>query len=114
MTTFAGITPSADNTQINYTYRTNNYQLGDGYKDVSPDGINGQIIAGQVQWDNLSAPQWASLQAWLATVPPWVTWAGDGIALPTNRQFRITEDGYQITFQPGGVVQVQLNVELYN
>lgn len=115
--TFNGILPSGTNTQINYTYRSNVYQLGDGYKDVSPDGINSLIINGTLQWDNLSATQWAGtdgLLAWITANPPSVTWPGDGTALPTTVQFRITEDGIQINPSTGGVVQVQITFEQYN
>src|ERR1700730_6994691 len=102
MTTFGGLTPSSDS-QINYIYRVQSYQYGNGYKAVAPDGANSLIIQAQVNFDYLAAANSSTLDTWLFANPQWVAWAGDGTLLPSSKQFRVLD--WQKTGLPGGVNQ---------
>jgi hypothetical protein len=110
MSTFNGLVPSSDS-QVNPVYRVQEWSYGNGYKAYAPDGANGTIVTAQVNFDYLNATQSASLEAWFASNPTWVTWPGDGLLLSASLTFRITKDGWQKTVLPGGVNQYQFNVE---
>jgi hypothetical protein len=109
MTTFGGLVPSSTS-QINTTYRIQEYQYGNGYTAFAPDGANMTLINAQVNFDNLDSSRAATLDTWIAANPTTITWAGDGTLLPTNRTFRITKDGVQKTPLSGGVFGYQFNV----
>lgn len=103
MTTFGGVVPSSTS-QITYSYRENSYQYGNGYESVQPDGANGQIVGGTAEFDNLDAVRGPALLTWLKANPSWISWAGDGVLLPTTQQFRVAADGYQIQYKPGNII----------
>jgi phage-related protein len=110
MAAFAGLTPSTSS-QMAMKYRVAEFQYGNGYKAVGPDGANGKLISWQLSFENLAAPQAAALEDWLDDNPPWVTWAGDGVFLPSNRYFRMTTEGYQKTHLPGNVATFTFSVD---
>jgi phage-related protein len=109
-TPFGGLIPSASS-QKTVLYRLQEYQYGNGIKAFAPDGANGIIITWQINFDQLDATRVTTLETWLAANPTWITWVGDGTILPSNKTFRITKDGYQVTEMPGGVAAYQFNVE---
>lgn len=113
MTTFGGLTPSADSqqTQRTMTYRFLNYKYGNGYEARLPDGANAQIDTWQITFDNLDAADSTALETWLLANPPYVTWSGDGIILPSANTYWITKDGYQKQPMPGGVNAFTFNIE---
>lgn len=111
MTTFGGLVPSSSS-QETMTFRVQEYQYANGYKAVSPDGANAQIITWQINFDSISASMSSTLESWLnGSALPWQTWAGDGTILPSSKTFRMTKDGWQKTSVPGGVNSYQLNIE---
>ena len=110
MAVFGGLVPSTSS-QKTTKYRVNEYQYGMGYKATSPDGANGVLLEWQLNFDDISATQAAALEAWLVTIPPWVIWAGDGTHLPSTKKFKITADGYQVTYKGGGVASYQFLAE---
>lgn len=110
MSVFGGLTPSGD-TEVNPLYRVQQWAYGNGYKAWAPDGANGLLYTAQINFDYLSSANYATLLAWLVASPPWVTWTGDGSVLSSSLSFRVTADGWQVTTLPGGVYQVQFDVE---
>lgn len=113
MTVFAGVLPSSQSQQTQRTlkYRTLEYAYGSGYKAILPDGANAQIDTWTITWDNIGPVQSAALEAWILSVPPWITWNGDGTILPAANVYRQTEDGYQKQPMDAGVNAFTLNVE---
>jgi hypothetical protein len=113
MTLFGGVTPSSasQQTQETMTYRVLAYQYGNGYESRVPDGANPQKDTWTISFDNLNATDSASVQAWLTANPPWVTFNGDGVILPSANTYWITKDGYQNTPLPGNVNSFQFNIE---
>jgi|SRR6185437_1365476 len=110
MTTFNGLIPSSSS-QGTIIYRVQEYQYGNGYKGVAPDGANATITTYQINFDNLDSARATTLETWLGANQPWVVWSGDGTVLPSNRSFRVTKDGYQKNPQAGNVWSYQFNVE---
>jgi phage-related protein len=110
MAVFGGVLPSIGS-QMPMKYRVNAYKYGNGYEAVGPDGANGVLINWQFNWDNLDSARSALVEAWLNSVPPWVTWAGDGTILPSSKTFRVTTDGWQKTALQGQVNSYTVSVE---
>jgi len=110
MTVFGGLVPSSTS-QRTQTYRMLSYKYGNGYEQRAADGINPLVDTQTINFDNLTPANCTILEAWLATVPPWVTFHGDGVALNSSLTYWITKDGWQKTVQPGGVCAYQFNVE---
>src|SRR6186713_470245 len=93
MATFGGLVPSSSS-QVTTSYRVLEFSVGNGYKAVAPDGANPVFITAQVNFDNLDPTRSATLEAWLATDQPWISWAGDGTLLPSSKFFKLTKDGW--------------------
>jgi hypothetical protein len=110
MTTFGGLIPSATS-QITTTYRIASFKYGNGYEARSPDGPNPTCEVGQVNFDNITSIQFATLLAWITANPPYVTWLGDGVLLSSSKTYWINKDGWQKQAMPGNIYSVTLNVE---
>jgi phage-related protein len=110
MAVFGGLTPSSGS-QKGIRYRTNEYQYGNGYKAIAPDGANGALQEWSINFDSLDPAKVTLLEDWLTSVPPWLPWAGDGTILPSNRTFRVTPDGYSKTALGAGAYSFSFLVE---
>jgi phage-related protein len=112
MTAFGGLTPSSESqqTQQTMTYRMLDFKYGNGYEARLGDGANYQIDTWQITFDNLNATDSATLKAWLLANPPFTTWNGDGVILPSSNTYWITEDGWQMQPMPGNVNAFTFNI----
>lgn len=69
-------------------------QLGDGYREVTADGINSERqMWANMGWDNLSSSERTTALGFLATVKStgYITWTPPGFS---SKRFRITKDGW--------------------
>jgi phage-related protein len=110
---FGGLIPSdsSQQTQQTQTFRVLDFRYGNGYEQVLPDGANAYVDTWQLTWDNIAQAQYLLLLAWLQANPPWVTWNGDGVILPSANTYRMTNDGWQVLPMSGSVYGVSFNIQ---
>jgi phage-related protein len=107
MNAFPNLTPSTT-TQLQKNYNTLNTQFGGGYIQIAPNGINWQKPTWNLEFDNLSAADSATLEAFLdANAGSYFTWtppSGNGSVWYLNQSqnsygFQKTTNGLVNTYQ---------------
>jgi len=104
MSLFGNVIPSISS-QVSTTYRVLEYQFGNGYKQVAPDGINYALEHWQVEFDNLDTTQSAALESWINTYgDPTKVFTATMVLGTTPKTYRMNKTGWTKTCPTGGNV----------
>lgn len=111
MTVFGGNVPSIS-TQMTMTYRTLEYQFGQGYKQVAPDGINYALEVWALEFDNLNLTRAQALETWMETyADPTMIFNTTMVDGSVAKNYRMTNDGWVRVDAGGNVFTYTFTVE---
>ena len=92
-------------------FRVLSVQFGNGYEQVKPDGINNKYAEFSISWDNLIESEKNTVVTALnqAGSSEILSWTPPGYSAPAK--FRMTPDGYTMSYRAGEVYSVSINIK---
>lgn len=111
MSLFGGFVPSITS-QLQMTYRVLEFQFGNGYKHVVPDGINYALERWQLTFENIPATGAADMETWINTYgDPTMVFNTTMVLGSVAKTYRMTKDGYQKSSSGGNCYTYQFSIE---
>ena len=101
----------AQSLQTSVKFRTLSVQFGNGYEQVRPDGINNKYAEYNITWETLSQSQYNIVNSALYNAGSYtvIMWQPPGTSAPLK--FRMTEDGYNVSYKAGDVYTISTTLK---
>lgn len=92
-------------------FRTLTAQFGDGYSESAPNGINYKIDMWNLSFEALDQTQYNTVTTFFDTQGSFSTFTWTAFGDSAAKTWRMTPEGYSVSYKSGNIYNLSLNIE---